>query len=148
MTSFNPIAWTRDLEVGVPDIDDEHALLVTLYNDVVRATRQGVSRPTRDAIVRSLQAYAVFHMDHEEAWMIRHAYPDAARHRQRHAEFKAAIEALCTAADGRDVADHASLSGLAGFLRDWILDHIRGDDRALFEWSRGGGPNPLACAAE
>lgn len=148
MSAFNPIAWTRDLEVGVPDIDDEHALLVTLYNDVVRATLQGVSRPTRDAIVRSLQAYAVFHMDHEEAWMIRHAYPDAARHRQRHAEFKAAIDALCADVDTPQEAAHTAMAGLAGFLRDWILDHIRGDDRALFEWSRGGGPAPLACAAE
>jgi len=147
MSTFHPIPWTSDLEVGVPEIDDEHALLVTLYNDVVRATRQGVSRPTRDGIVRSLQAYAVFHMDHEEAWMRQHGYPDAERHRQRHAEFKAAVEALCTAADAQDAAGHASMAAMAAFLRDWILGHILGEDRALFEWS-SRDPNPLACAAE
>lgn len=146
MPIFHPIAWTPDLEVGVCEIDDEHALLVTLYNDVVRAARQGVSRPTRQSIVRSLQAYAVFHMDHEEAWMIRHAYPQAARHRARHAEFKAAAAALCT--EAADDGGHARMAALAGFLRAWILDHIRGEDRALFDWSRNGGPNPLACAAE
>ncbi|WP_431858441.1 bacteriohemerythrin [Azospirillum sp.] len=146
MPTFHPIAWTPDLEVGVPEVDDEHALLVTLYNDVVRATRQGVSRPTRDGIVRSLQAYAVFHMDREEAWMISHAYPDTARHRARHAEFRAAVEALY--ADAPDDAEHARMAALASFLRAWILDHIRGEDRALFDWIHDGCPNPLACAAE
>ncbi|PWC38804.1 hemerythrin family protein [Azospirillum sp. TSO22-1] len=146
MPTFHPIAWTRDLEVGVPEIDDEHTLLVTLYNDVVRAARQGVSCPTRDGIVRTLQAYAVFHMDREEAWMIRHAYPDAAHHRARHAEFKAVVAAL--RADAPDDAGHARIATLAGFLRAWILDHIRGEDRALFDWSRDDCPNPLACAAE
>ena len=148
MTTFHPIAWTGDLEVGVAEIDDEHALLVTLYNDVVRAAHQGVSRPMRDGILRTPQAYAVFHINHEDAWMLRHAYPDAERHRQRHAEFKAAIDTLCAAMDAPGKAGQAIMAGLAEFLRGWILDHIRGEDRALFEWSNGGGPNPLARAAE
>jgi hemerythrin len=143
MTTYHPIAWTSDLQVGVPEIDDEHALLVTLYNDVVRATNRGVSRPTRDSIVRSLKAYAIFHMDHEEAWMRRHSYPDTERHRQQHAEFKAAIDTLCGPPD-----EHGSLLGVAGFLRGWILGHIRVDDRALFEWTNSERIDPMACAAE
>ncbi|WP_448192218.1 bacteriohemerythrin [Azospirillum sp. sgz301742] len=148
MSTFHPIAWTSDLAVGVPEIDDEHALLVTLYNDVVRAANQGVSRQMRESILRSLRAYAVFHMDHEDLWMRRHGYPDAEQHRQRHAEFKAAIDTLCAASDEQGTGEHGSMQIMAGFLRGWILGHIRVEDRALFDWMTGERSDLLAYAAE
>ena len=129
MSTFHPIPWTGDLEVGVPEIDAEHALLVTLYNDVVRAVTLGVSRQTRDGIVRSLRR--------------RHGYPDEAEHRRRHAEFKAAMDALGDPAEG-----DGAMAGVAGFLHEWILNHIVHDDRALFDWIAQAEDKNLLLAAE
>lgn len=131
-----PIVWTEEFELGIPEIDEDHRGLVTLYNDMVCALRRSVSATMTRDIVASLCRFMRLHMRREEALMPP-GY-DTEVHLRQHR----ACEAVLVNLEGGDAAGQP-LAGIAGFLRGWILGHVLVHDRALFT----RGKAAASCAA-
>lgn len=125
---LNTIAWTADLEIGFESIDQQHQVLVTLYNDLVHALDRNVSVAMKREFLSSVHSYFLAHMAHEEAKLREHKHPKTDEHIGLHREAEAALaEAI------RQSGEHLDPFPIAQFLRGRILAHILVEDRSMFK---------------
>jgi hemerythrin len=121
------IEWTSGLEIGHAQIDEDHRQLVELLNrfHAVASTRP----PEAMDILDGLFAHAAAHFAREEQLMTEVGYEHQARHVKEHLHLTDELaDRLASLKAGRST--HADL---AGFIRDWLLEHIALTDRALAE---------------
>jgi len=126
------------LLTGVEAIDRQHARLAHRANDLNNAVK--AARPALELarLFDDLVQYAADHFADEESLMMRHAYPELARHRTIHAELLAQI------ADIRArMASGAELVALQA-LKDWFIHHVQTADRALGQYIRRSATPDIA----
>lgn len=120
------VVWTDDLSVGVPELDDDHQVLIDLLNRVADAG------PSFGEVFSRLIDYVATHFEREERFMEGINYPDRDRHKRLHDAFSARI--------GSMLRDHAEQvfepvdSQVADFLWDWLRAHIMVEDRKYAVW--------------
>ena len=87
------IAWSSILSVGVAEIDDDHRLLIALFNELNRAAAAGESAAYLAATLEELINCTVWHFSHEERLMLKHGFPGIEPHKAAHRELiDAALE--------------------------------------------------------
>ena len=122
--------WTPGLSVGVEAMDVQHRELFARLNILVSAVRSGRGADELGTTMEFLDGYVREHFADEEKLMADAAYPGLEGHRRLHAGFVAELAAV-RAALARPEADRAALAErLHLSLRDWLLRHIRVEDRA------------------
>ena len=122
MDYLKPIQWADSLSVGVTLIDDEHKLLLSIFNDLINALRTEQSQAVARRVVEELAGYAMYHFAHEEELMTAFRYPDFTEHHQQHEKLTAKLMEIDQAlARGTcnvvDIADFANLLVNYHFLR-------------------------------
>lgn len=120
------IHWTPALEVGHPDIDADHRILVDLVNQLAAATG------TIDMALANLDAllsHAAAHFGREEALMQEIAYQQTSRHAKEHLHLADDLIEYRQALRRGDV----SATTLGRFVRDWFMEHAAFSDRYLAE---------------
>ena len=121
---------SESLKTGIASIDEQHASLVDLHNDIIREF--GTERPvfhTLEALARLYQ-YCRQHFDSEEQLMLRYAYAGYEAH---HAEHQILLVELRKTVL-RYRSDVASVDdSIKDFVRDWVLKHIEESDLAFAE---------------
>jgi diguanylate cyclase (GGDEF)-like protein/hemerythrin-like metal-binding protein len=118
----SPMVWTVAHEVGVTEMDEQHARLVELLNQLTDALRNGEAH---EAALQNVVRYTRFHFAAEERLMRSHHYDGAPVHRDMHQRLLAELNGLCL--DGAGV----SVSLIVRYLREWLLRHVEGADRDL-----------------
>lgn len=136
------VRWSEAMSVGNTHIDEQHRILLDTINQLASAesllNHQAVSM-----IIDELVSYAAFHFDFEEKLMASAGYPDLEAHRNIHQGF------VCWVIDFRDefltYGKRALGEPVLAFLRDWLRDHILGEDQQYRSYiqlrefpSRGG----------
>ncbi len=122
MTLFK---WTADLELDMPQIDDQHKELVKLINTLYESIREGHSSETVEKTLNSLLRYVEVHFETEEAAMRQRRYPGYKRHLMIHEDLrKKVLDLKKQQLQGRDVATFELLN----FLVDWLKSHIASED--------------------
>lgn len=125
--------WDPLLETGNELVDSEHRavfdLVVELHDSIVRKQ----SREAQDEILDHLIAHVEEHFVHEEALMRSMHYPGLVEQKRLHKEF--------TKEAGRLVAEHKAGEArlpitVAIYVYDWVLNHIRVEDRKIGEFIR------------
>ena len=131
------IAWTDDLAIGIPQIDEQHRELyrtVDQLHELMRHHRlDGVP-----AILEALQRYALEHFAAEELEMRRSAYPGRAAHEALHKAFVDEFlrhKALLAAGISASAVVH-----LSSWLGGWLREHVRGADGELGKYLRAHSP--------
>jgi hemerythrin len=120
--------WDDRLSVGVKSIDDQHKELVKMVNQLAEAMAAGKGQDAMGQVFNGLVKYTVSHFAHEEKLMSDHAYPQAVDHKKQHSDLKAqAIGLQNKAKEGGTVVTMETLH----FLKDWLLHHIKGTDKAF-----------------
>jgi hemerythrin-like metal-binding protein len=114
------LAWNIAHEVGVREIDDQHARLVVLLNELVAALRNG---QPHEAALTDVVRYTGFHFACEERLMRGVGYLGEAAHREMHRRLLDDLRGLRL--DGAGV----SVSLIARYLQEWLLRHVDGADR-------------------
>lgn len=122
------IAWTKDLEIGIPVIDADHKVLVSLLNQVFESVGDNEEKATLGSVLNSLVEYTEYHFSREEKLQEVAGYGDLTAHRARHV----ALAGQVTDIRRRFDADPETVRGeeVLDFLRDWLVDHIKGHDFA------------------
>jgi hemerythrin len=121
--------WSDAYLVGVPEMDDQHRRLVELISRFYDSLSDRA--PAREALadlVCGILDYTRYHFTTEERLMREWGYPEAEAHRDQHGGFIARAVSLADRfTQGQLVLSIEATS----FLREWILSHIQGTDRAL-----------------
>ena len=116
--------WTKDLSVGIHELDEQHKTLV----ECVSAIEQSVSQGERWSEVHStlvrLRNFTEMHFAVEESLMRIHEYPGLDEHANEHRGFSDSLVALQEASLKTDVRLE-----MIAFLRRWIEWHIPAHDK-------------------
>ncbi len=124
--------WKPEMSVGVPEIDDDHRVLIAVINEL--AEIQG--REDRVSELRGcfshLKSYAEFHFSREEAMMRTAGFPALDGHQAEHRAFEAKMAELQETLEGDDgkAAVSAVNEKLLSYLKNWLQHHILVIDQA------------------
>ncbi len=121
------IQWTEAMSVNVPDMDNDHRVLVDLINRLASAEKIG-NRRVAESVLDELLNYSIDHFDREEQFLQKSGYPfqDLVAHKLQHASFTETVQ------DIRWQYLHGFSPRINQevlfFLRDWLSKHILVED--------------------
>ena len=120
------IEWSPVFNVGVPSIDSQHQLLVSLIKKLQQAMLEGRTKEVVVPLFRALNQYTQLHFAHEEELLREYGYPEVAAHHAQHANLITKLQDLEDQfAAGRLTAG----APIMQFLRNWLTDHICDHDK-------------------
>lgn len=127
------LTWNDDFATGVPEIDEQHMILVHTLNEAAVKLAGDPSLENLDQITRDLLGYALYHFDTEEELMQEYGYESAderssALHLEQHRSFSARVVAV---RDAIKAGNPVIPAELLGFLNDWLVNHILNTDKKL-----------------
>ncbi len=134
------IEWTDDMSVGLPELDDDHKLIIAAINQLDAnandATRKDV---VRQCLMR-LRRYAEYHFAREEKVMAACAFPAIEVQKSEHRDFVKCVQEATRRFDAKPAESAEIISQeLLGFLRDWLRHHILIEDMAYRPYVEDNG---------
>ncbi|SDG96510.1 bacteriohemerythrin [Roseospirillum parvum] len=136
--------WNADFETGIAFVDRDHRVLVDLLNQIFDAPDDArEAHATLGSVLNSLIDYTHYHFAREELLQEASGYTGFHGHKAEH-------EVLTTRAQEfrqRYMLDPeaVSLVEMAQFLKDWLINHILGSDKAFVE-ACADHPEAIAAA--
>lgn len=120
------MTWSEEYSVGVARFDTQHKKLIDLVNKLNDAMRVGKGKDVLAAILQELLDYTVYHFKSEEEAMQKVAFDGYDEHKREHD--KLTRQVLDFAAKFNSGNSMLTVS-LMQFLKDWVLNHIKGTDQ-------------------
>ena len=125
--------WTERLSVGDERIDSQHKQLFAIAGELVDAVAEGHGEETLKETFKRLKDYTEGHFNDEEDYMRELGFPDLELHAAEHALMFMRVRSLWNMIqEDKDI----SAAGVAGFLEDWIADHIMKKDVRVGAFAR------------
>jgi hemerythrin len=126
------VTWSDSYNLGIPEIDEQHKSLFVIINKIWQGIVDRAPREDLLTLVNQLEMYTLAHFAAEEIFMRVTNYPGLEEHKDAHQKFVARVEA-----EKKAVLRGGILTfGLLNFLKDWLVEHIMGSDKAYAEFSR------------
>jgi hemerythrin len=130
--------WDDSLATGQEQIDEQHKKLFDAVNDLIKTAEAGKAEGEVKKSLDFLTDYTIKHFFDEEALQQKYQYPDYGNHKKYHEDFKATV---------RELSHQLILKGSSKELVDdlckkfanWLLDHIRVQDKKLAAYIREKG---------
>jgi len=130
------VAWDESLDVGVKTFNDDHRTLVGFINELHSGLVSGLGIAKMTHILEGLVDYTEKHFSREEKLMQEYGYPQYEKHRSAHqnlmaqvADFKARLQS----------GEKTFSLELMAFLRDWLVNHIKGTDMVYKDFFKDKG---------
>jgi hemerythrin-like metal-binding protein len=133
MADYDLIAWNDKLVTGIGKIDEQHQMLVNLFNEANIKLNSNNNAEFLDEITRDMLSYALYHFETEEELMQKYGYikdksEDADTHIRQHRSFSAKVVAVRHDIKARILI---SREDLLSFLNSWLINHILNTDKEL-----------------
>ncbi len=139
------IAWDKKYELGIPVVDSQHMILVTLLGRLEEMQSRPAASPRDIAeILKHLVDYIRVHFADEEKLLERFHYGDFEKHRDQHRKFIEFVESFQKRFEGGETE---IARPIYDFLKDWLLHHIAGSDRAYADFFQQTGVLDRVAAA-
>ncbi len=120
--------WTRELEFGIPVIDEQHKRIVQFINELDDACRTNNAAETKH-VMEGLLDYTITHFEFEESLQEKAGYPFLKAHRRIHEIFmKKVADIRERSAKGENVGPELLI-----LLKGWLASHIKSEDRDYVE---------------
>lgn len=119
------IEWSDAYSVGLPEVDEDHKVLLSLLNRCINAAKKNTKDNELNTILDELLSYTQYHFEREEKIMEMCEYPELDRHKGVHQLF---INVLAQYKSEYRQGELAAEKLLA-FLREWLNVHILGTDK-------------------
>lgn len=133
--SVKPLmVWSKEYEVGVPEIDEQHQRLFKMINDLNEAMALGRGKDVLDRILNGLVDYTVRHFKTEEMYMEKANYPELDSHREVHMRLTDKVHEMV---DRYKTGEVGLGIDLLNFLQDWLKKHILGTDKKYAPYLAG-----------
>lgn len=128
--------WGPQFSINVQQFDNQHKQLIDMVNQLNDAMTSGKGHDALKSILDGLIQYTATHFADEEKILEQQNYPDLEMHKKAHKELvKTALEL--------QKKFHGNSSALSGevmnFLRNWLVNHIQGDDKKYGAYLNGKG---------
>jgi hemerythrin-like metal-binding protein len=128
------ITWSGALEVGVPEIDEQHQKLVAIVNALHDAMMKGQAHDVMGRLLDEVVDYTVYHFAAEQRLFAETRYPRGPEHEKMHDELTATAKKIrADVSAGKSVISHEVMR----FLRDWLQQHIVVEDKAFGRYVNG-----------
>ncbi len=130
------VEWSKELSVGIEEIDSQHKVLVDLLNELHRAIIERHGSETAHRILLQLLEYTRIHFAVEESLMRILGYPEYEEHKHHHELLLDEVRMLSEKLhDGKKSISFELLH----FLKMWLTKHIMEEDKlyAPFLLSKG-----------
>ncbi|OIQ51700.1 Methyl-accepting chemotaxis protein III [Pseudodesulfovibrio hydrargyri] len=119
------IVWDDSIATGIEIIDDQHKELIALINRLNSAMQQGQGKAVLGEILEEVGRYATYHFGQEEALFDKYGYPEVEDHKAVHRDLLGQANSFIERfQSGQTGMSH----DLFFFLKDWLVDHIKGVD--------------------
>jgi hemerythrin len=122
---------SADLSFGIASMDREHAVQLSLLNDLKAAVRGGAPDSVVYALLDELVEHTNLHFLSEQLAMRLHAYEGYESHLQEHQRLLAEVQNLKRSLAAGTATDKSSLIEA---LRSWLVVHIQTADKTLAEY--------------
>lgn len=119
--------WTKELETGNAQIDNEHKQLIQAINNLLAACSAGKGRNELAHTMDFLNQYTKTHFQHEQALQVKSGYPDYVNHKRLHDGFIKVVDNLSARlkAEGPTILLVGEISNQLG---GWLVKHIKTED--------------------
>ncbi len=121
--------WSDEFSVGIEEINEEHKKLLSLVNDLHDNVGAGSAHEVLGKVLDELLRYVIYHFSHEEELFRSTNYPGTERHILQHRGLTAKVENIY--ADFRANTSETLPQEVLDFLKNWLVEHIMGSDRAF-----------------
>ncbi len=132
------LQWDRSLSVGVKLIDEQHQELFRKVNGLIEAMMQNQGKAELEKLLSFLGTYVVQHFGAEERLMAQYRYPEAAKHKQAHADFVKTFLGVKAEFDKLGATPNVSIA-VNKFVCAWLKEHIGRADTALGKFLQAAG---------
>jgi len=133
MADYDLIVWNDKLVIGIDKIDEQHQILVNLFNEANIKLTTNNNAKFLEEITRNLLSYALYHFETEEVLMQQYDYieesvEEADAHIREHRSFSAKVVAV-----RNEIKTGVLISreDLLSFLNSWLINHILNTDKVL-----------------
>lgn len=137
MESDNTIRWTEEFSIGNPQIDQEHARIIELYNEMADALNRGFDRSRFAEILSCMFDYSLYHFRREEVYMQLIDYPDLEAHKAQHRNYNLYVTTLNADFFSVKALDPESI---LQFLSAWWRNHIQQIDSRYEQYKKSIHP--------
>ena len=124
-------AWSSDLELGHPQIDEQHKNLLLLGEAVIEPLLDTADPHSGLVQLQVLIDYAAEHFAFEEEVMRAIGYTELDQHAKFHASL---LTELRSYHRKLEQGQRTNPARMIGFLADWLMLHINSADRQLVGW--------------
>lgn len=119
---INSFEWTDNLSIGIPEIDKDHQVLLSLLNRCIDMVNENEKIEELDIILNELVEYTQYHFKREEKIMDACGYPHQQNHKKGHQLLISELNQYRIKYEQGEL----TVDLLLGFLTGWLKDHIMG----------------------
>jgi len=123
------IVWTDKNKLNIPIIDEQHRAMVSIINSLHYFIRNGSPYHVLLPIIIMLEQHAIIHFETEQMLLKKYNYPNYDEHYLLHAHLRDNLSAIKAQSFLNKDPDT-----IAGFLKDWWINHINVEDRKYEKW--------------
>jgi len=134
------IQWNESLQIGIPEMDEQHQRLVAIYNDLHEAVMQGKAHKQMNGILARLVDYTEMHFADEERLMASVDYPDLERHATEHRQL---LDKVRLFQKKMELDQERITKPVMKFLEFWLSSHIQEKDREYADVARDQPKRPV-----
>jgi len=118
---MQPIRWNEEFKIDVKEIDEQHKVLLEIFNQIVTSVEKKIEWQKTSSIVDSLLHHAYRHFATEERYMIKHQYPDLPLYIDKHLDFIKKVTMMT-----QEVREKGpdKQKEMVAFLAKWYYDHV------------------------
>lgn len=126
-----PDLWQEKLSLGIPSMDDDHKILLTLIHQAKELIENSDTEETK-IILDRLMDFTHTHLKREEEVMIACHYPSFEQHQAVHHVLLKQVKKM----EKRQQLGNLNMKELFKFLSFWWLDHIQTMDKGYADFCR------------
>ena len=127
------LVWTKDLSVGIVEIDDQHKELFDHVNRLLKAINEENAAEETGRIFAFLDSYILTHFSNEQRYMDEysmHGYEDESRHKSEHASFIISLREFRADLEAGSPSQQF-VAEFAKWITNWWLTHIQHIDKGF-----------------
>lgn len=125
------VEFDESLVTGNTVIDNQHRELIGKVDALLTCCEQGGGKVQAIKMLDYLEKYTEFHFAEEEKLQEEISYPAMEGHKQKHEEFKKAVEVLYEMLVEEEGPSEAFVAAVKKNVVDWLFEHIKNMDQAL-----------------
>ena len=131
--------WNNSYLTGIGSIDAQHQTLFQIGGKLHEAMVLGKGKALLSSILERLVQYTESHFAHEERLLRQHNYPDFTSHKAQHDALTRQVRQFQAKFESGEAAITVELMH---FLKNWLANHIKGNDLKYVDCLRG---KPIAA---